>query len=173
MNAKLLVILTLSVLSATGCGKAIDLAPEFKPLERLRPSKVVTVGLGDSGVRTIGETAYVGDIDKFMARHPEPLFTATMMHERVHTIRQKDEGLLKWLAKYGSDVKYMWKEEQEGWYVFITYLRSKGKPINVDQAAKVLHGYKSPLGKRMVSFADAKAWVQSVLNGTWTPDRTY
>ena len=173
MNAKLLVPLILLALSATGCGKAIDLGPEFEPLERIRESKVVTVGLGDSGVRTIGETAYVADIGKFKDRNPEPLFTATMLHERVHTIRQKKEGLLKWLTKYGSDPDFMLEEEQEGFYVFLIYLRSKGQPINVDQAAKVLSGYKTALGKRMVSFEDAKAWVQSVLNGTWTPDSTY
>jgi hypothetical protein len=173
MNAKLLAVLILFALSATGCGKAIDLEPELKPLERLRESKVVAAGLGDSGIRTIGETAYVADIGKFKDKNPEPLFTGTLLHERVHTIRQKKAGLMKWLAKYVSDPKFMWAEEAEGWYVFITYLRSKGKGINVDQTAKILSGYKTGLGKRMVSFADAKAWVQSVLNGTWTPDQTY
>jgi hypothetical protein len=173
MNAKLLVILILLALPATGCGKAVNLGPEFEPLERIRESKVVTAGLGDSGIRTIGETAYVADLGKFRDRNPEPLFTATLLHERVHTIRQKKAGIGKWLVKYGSDPDFMLAEEKEGWHVFITHLRSKGQPINVDQAAKVLSGYKTALGKRMVSFADAKAWVQSVLNGTWTPDSTY
>lgn len=173
MNAKQLVTLILLALCATGCKKGMDLPPEFAPLEQLKVSKVVAAGLGDSGIRTIGETAYVADLDKFLAKNPEPLFTGTMLHERVHTIRQAKMGLTKWLGKYVTDPDFMWEEEAEGWFVFIQYLRSKGQGINIDQTAKVLSGYKTILGKRMVSFADAKAWVQSVMNGTWTPDRTY
>jgi hypothetical protein len=173
MNAKLLATLISLALCATGCGKAMDLEPELEPLERIRESKVVAAGLGDAGVRTIGETAYVANLSKFLERNPEPLFTGTMLHERVHTIRQKREGIGKWLVKYGSDPDFMWAEEREGWYVFIQHLRVNGRQINVDQAAQVLSGYRTALGKRMVSFEDAKAWLQAVLNGSWTPDSTY
>jgi len=170
MNAKLLAALILFAICATGCvGKSVDLAPEFAPLEHLRESKVIAAGMNDSGVRTIGETAYVLDIGKFMARNPEPVFTGMMRHERVHTIRQKKAGITKWLVKYGTDPDFMREEEYLGWYEHITYLRSKGVGINVDQVAKILSGYKTILGKRMVSFDKARAWAVAVLNGTWKP----
>lgn len=158
----LLLLLFLSACSS------MDLDDEWRPLTEIRESRAVAVGLSDSGARTIGRTIYVNDLDEFLDRHPEPLFSAVLHHERVHAIRQAEEGLAEWISRYLVDRDFMWEEEQVGWYAQLIYMRNHGLQIIPEAVANVLHGYSNAEGT-MVGFAEALQWVQDVLAGRWEP----
>ena len=63
----------------------------------------------------------------------------------------------------------MWREEQVGWFLQLRRLQAGGRPLYPQVIAQALAGYRNLEG-RMVSEAEALAWVQAVLAGTWTPE---
>jgi len=149
-----------------------DVDAKYSPLKHIRERPAVVSGLGvpKSAAATIGESVYVHDLKKLLSEKPPGTvkYDALLRHEQEHAKRQKDRGVFLWVCRYTYDRKFMWKEEQIGWYYTITLLRKGGLQINVDATATVLKGYRNLAG-RMVSFAEAKAWVIDVLNGKWTP----
>jgi hypothetical protein len=88
-----------------------------------------------------------------------------MSHEHVHSIRQHKEGVSKFLALYMTNQDYRWKEEQLGWYVEIKMFLKKGWTADLDSIVSSLMSYSPSLAEP----EEIKAWVTSVLNGTWKP----
>jgi len=170
---RLLLLLTLTL--CAGCnslgnslGNSLAIPLEFRPLERIqeRPNVVVS----DSAITTIGKTVYVANLRKFNVSHPfmGPRYQSLMLHERQHSIRQDNRGVVSWTARYLTETEFMYKEEQIGWYYEIITLRRLGQQVSPVGVAMALSNYKNLRG-RMVSFAEALTWVRAVLNGTWTP----
>lgn len=173
------VLLVLMSLFSAGCtsignkeGSTFLLPEEYRPLEEIseRGFLMGLVITGDSTITTVGKTAYVEDLEKWLAERPvgSLRFRAVVRHEQEHSRRQLDAGVKRWLARYLSDAEFAWLEEQIGWYWQLRILQQGGARINVDGVAKTLAGYKIATGG-IVSFEDAKQWVSDVLAGRWSP----
>lgn len=163
------VILALSSLVA-GCGTGTHaLDPRWRPLELVveRPPLLLREG----ATTTLGSRVYVADLDAWLERHPDGSVEqeALLLHEREHAVRQLDLGLGPWLRRYLNDRRFMWAEEQRGHFLELRHLQRAGRPVVAAQVALRLSRYRNLQG-RMVSFAEALAWVQAVLAGRWTPD---
>lgn len=159
--------LLILLLSICGC-KTLDLDPKWAPLKHVKQS--LTLSPSSTGARTIGDTVYVRNLSKWLDAHPEPLFTALLLHEQEHSKRQfaYDGGHWAWIGRYVTDTDFMWDEEQRGWYLQIKHARSRGAQIVVDKLAKSLSDYRNLAGS-MVSESDARAWINAVLSGAWHP----
>lgn len=144
-----------------GCSSdSVKLDPEWAPLEEVRENPVLAAGLGDAGARTVGEVAYVKDVDKFMSLDRSVL-RSILRHEQEHSKRQHEMGVYEWLAKYGTSREFRVDEEKIGWYYQIRSLLSQGQ--RVDPVA---------VGKAMSYVWDqekATAWAQEVIAGRWSP----
>jgi hypothetical protein len=163
---KLLTILSLFLL--VGCN-SFDLDEKWHPLEKIveRPNVVY----GYSGFSTtVGTNVYKSDLDAFWEKNPPGTlrFDALMYHEQVHSKRQLKVGLYDWLALYLYDKKFMWAEEQLGWYTTIQFYRQRGMQVYPPAIASSLSKYGN-LSGRMVTLEDALNWVNSVLTGQWKP----
>ena len=148
--------------------KSMDLPEKWRPLEQVRERPEMLAPKTRS--TTIGKTLYVADLHEWLEKYP-PLswrWKAALRHEQEHSRRQLKKGVLGWIAKYAYDRAFMWLEEQIGWYWEIKLLRQGGHQINVPALAATLHDYKNLTG-RMVSAADAVAWINLVLAGKWQP----
>ena len=151
----------------SGCSTVMELEDKWSPLRFIKQSKTLAIG---ASARTIGDSFFVSDLKDWLEDHPEPLFSAVVTHERVHSVRQLSykKGLTAWIARYLTDKEFMWHEEQLGYYYHITYLHLHGGWIDVDSWADGLSGYVSALGF-MISKSDAKTWLESVVAGNWHP----
>jgi len=173
-------ILCLALL--TGCA-TYDLGDDYPPLSKIveRPS-LSEIGVSDTTLTTKGSHVYVGDLDKFLNENPPGTtpFIALMKHEQVHGKRQfgylglpGEMALTAWISRYAVDHNFMWAEEQQGYYAEIKHLDQHGMWSYTDtiSTASAMSGgvYKTILGKRMVSFENAKGWIMDVLSGHWTP----
>lgn len=144
-----------------GCG-SIDLPDEFRPLRHV----VEGHPLGGTNVTTVGGYVVVSDLERYEDLG-DPVVRAVLLHERVHAIRQGRFPPF-WIARYLASREFAWAEEQRGWYEQIQSLRRQGQGVNAEWIAGVLSDYWHPMGK-LVSYADALAWVQDVLSGRWAP----
>lgn len=157
------------LLLLTGCQGPYALDERWRPLVEVveRPNLLVS----DSIATTLGTRVYVADLGAFLQRFlPGSVEQeALLLHEREHAVRQLDAGLGPWLARYFNDRAFMWREEQAGWYLQLRRLQAAGRPLFPQVIAQTLAGYRNLEG-RMVSEAEALAWVQAVLAGTWTPE---
>jgi hypothetical protein len=119
---------------------------EWLPLEQLRerPSAL----LPGSVTTTVGERAYVADVEKWLEERPidSPRYRATLAHEQEHAKRQLAHGVTTWIAKYLYDQQFMWAEEQRGWYISLRAYRRSGLRVNPEAVAKTLNGYKNLQG---------------------------
>jgi len=175
-NLLVIVLLTLSsgCASMLGSGNRRDehpLAAEWRPLKSVRERPRIVRDLGtDTSITTIGRHCYVKDLDEWLGRVvPESVkYKAIMRHEQEHSRRQLDMGLYLWLARYSYDRKFALLEEKIGYYYEITERRRLGNPINIDGTAVAFSRYKNLAG-RLITFAEAKAWILDVLAGRWTP----
>lgn len=172
-------LLPLLLVLLAGC-KTYSLGPEWKPLTTVveRPSLPFA---SDTATTTKGSHVYVVDLPGWLMDYPPGSveFVALMRHERTHAVRQfryKDLpgelAVAAWVARYLADHKFMWEEEQQGFYHAIKHLQVNGhwdwlRTLRVAHAMS--HKYKTVTGEHMVSEAEAKAWIESVLNGIWTP----
>ena len=149
-----------------GCS-TVELDARWHPLKYVVQSKTMALGTGQ---RVVNDTMFVSDIDDWFDSHPEPLLSAALTHERVHSIRQRkfSSGYLGWIAKYLVDLDFMLFEEQLGFYYQISYLRSHGAQIVIDSWARVMSKYFNASGQ-MITKEDAKEWLQKVVNGQWKP----
>ena len=159
-------VLLLVVLSY-GC-KTHSLGSEWRPLKRIRESEILAVGVSTKGARTLATEVIVRNLSKWLKLHPEPLFTAALKHELVHAQRQKKMGFLKWTSRYLTDKKFMWEEEQLGYYEHLIYLKRHGVRIVFESWAKNISNYLALEG-RMVSYKDAHVWILAVWAGQWKP----
>ena len=174
-----LVLLAIISLFSAGCttidnkdGSVLLLPETYRPLEQIK-ERGLLMGLvitGDNTTTTIGNTAYVEDLEKWLEQRPVGglLFRAVMRHEQEHSKRQFDYGVKAWLARYVTDKAFAWKEEQIGWYYSLTILKQGGALINVDGVARALAGYTITTGS-IVDEDTARQWVLDVLAGRWTP----
>lgn len=160
----------IALVIVAGCSfKHVTLESRWAPLERIQERPKIP-GLSNTAITTIYPRAYVVDLDKWLLKHPigSPRFDAIMRHEQEHAKRQKAHGVFSWIAKYLYDKDFAYTEEQLGWYWEIITLRQRGQQVNVDGVAAVLSKYKNLTGS-LVSFTEAKKWVQDVLSGRWKP----
>lgn len=153
----------------TGCQSPLALDERWRPLVEVveRPDLLVS----DTIATTLGTRVYVADLGAFERRFPEgsPEREALLTHEREHAVRQLNSGLGPWLARYLNDREFMWREEQLGWFLQLRALQAAGRPLVPSVIARTLSDYRNLEG-RMVSEADALAWIQDVLSGRWTPE---
>jgi len=169
-------MLTLFLLGLVGCmsldGKEVvrsyPLEAKWRPLKEIRQDP--TMLLSGATITTVGDTAYVADVPKWLSKHlpGSREFKARMAHEQIHSIRQLKKGTYTWVAKYLWDRKFMWEEESRGWYLEIKALQASGKWVSPEGVAVILKGYQNIRG-RMVGYEEALQWVKDVLSGKWTP----
>ena len=156
--SKLLLIALISV----GCANTYDLEEKWAPLEQIveRPGN-------DLWMTTIGKHIYLSDLDAWLERNPPDSirFNSHLSHEHVHSIRQHQEGVTSFLAKYLTDQDFRWKEEQLGWYVSIKLYRRNGWLAYPENIADSLASYRPKLGER----EDLLKWVQDVISDRWKP----
>lgn len=159
--------LVVLALLLAGCS-SYELEPEWRPLRTIQESQLLTLGLSNGGARTINRTVYVRDLDKWFKRYPEPLFTAVMRHEQVHSRRQRDRGVSEWISRYLVDTDFMWMEESLGWYEQLRWLKQQGQQIVPEVLAQTLHSYRNIRGA-MIGYQEALQWVNDVWSGHWSP----
>ena len=162
-------LLLATILLLAGCQSPYALDERWRPLVEVveRPDLLVS----DTIATTLGTRVYVADLDAFLERFPPESVEqeALLLHEREHAVRQLYAGLGPWLARYLNDRGFMWREEQVGWFLQLRRFQAGGRPLYPRVIAQALAGYRNLEG-RMVSEAEALAWVQAVLAGTWTPE---
>lgn len=152
-----------------GCN-SFDLDERWLPLKEIveRPSDPLEIYDGFS--TTIGSKVYRSNLDDFIKANPPNTigFDMLMYHEQVHSKRQFKMGLYKWLASYLYDKKFMWYEEQLGYYTSFGYLRTFGFKPNKEATAMSLSKYRNLTGA-MVTYEEALEWLNSVFSGGWKP----
>jgi len=171
--------LLLILLLLAGC-KTYDLGPEWKPLTTViqRPSLPFA---SDSATTTMGSHVYVVNLEGWLLTYPPGSveFVALMRHEREHARRQYrylglpgELALSAWIARYLTDREFMWAEEQAGFYQALKWLQAAGL-WPPQRTAHVAHDmsslYKTAAGTPMVSEAEARAWIEAALDGSWAP----
>jgi hypothetical protein len=171
---KRLVVAAILVMCA-GChgaptyGSTRDIEPEYRPLKTIseRPDMI----LSSTAISTVGDTVYVVNLTNLLDSHPvgSVPYKALLLHEQEHAKRQASARMVGWLARYLTDAKFMWNEESRGWYLELITLRNGGVTVNVQRVAGVLSSYKTILGARMISRANAETWISQVLSGQWVP----
>lgn len=147
------------LLLLSGCSApTYQLDAKWSPLEQVVERNIPIVS--DSATTTIGDTVYTTDLDAWLKRFPpnSPKFNALLSHERVHSLRQEDQGLLSWLFDYLTDDDFKLKEEQMGWEQEIRISRQLGVAKPDEMYAAIL----SQEYQGMVSYADALNWVRSI-----------
>jgi len=165
-------LITLISLLFVGCASdTYKLDPQYDPLKEIRQGTIETVGLKDTGARTIGTTMWVKDLDKWLEdREPgSTRFHAIVTHEQTHARRQQEQGLSIWIGRYLTDADFAWKEEQIGWYRQIVILIGNGYVISPEGIALTLSNYRVATGS-IVSYGDALRWVYDVMGGRWKPE---
>ena len=155
-------LLIAAILSGCAAAPPIDLPAHYAPLTRVveAPDKVLSPDV----TTTVYATAYVGDMAQWIVDHPDSSLerSATLEHERVHAVRQFAAGCW-WFVKYVTEPSFRWAEEQLGWREEIRTLRT-GRWIDQPATASVLSGPTYELlGRAMVSYADALAWVKATV----------
>lgn len=149
------------VLLTAGCG-SIELGPEWLPLTHVKELPGTPRGVAV----TKGDTVRVGDLVEWLSDHQEPVLSAVLLHEQEHAKRQFAAGVSMWLKNYFSDPVFAWREEQRGWYLYLTHLRDRNVKVDLSAVAKNLSG--SPfLG---VNHSEVLAWAESVWRGAWHPE---
>lgn len=158
-----------AILLLAGCTSPHALDERWRPLVEIVERPDLLVG---GRVTTIGTRVYVPSLSEFLKKRPPGSveFEALMLHEREHAIRQLEMGLGPWLARYLNDVAFMRREEQVGWYQELTHLRRFGVTVYPRVEAKALAGYANLAGS-MIGYAEALAWIEDVLDGSWTPEQ--
>lgn len=157
-----------------------ELGPEWKPLKEIRNRGFTSGPIGsllglaiasDSTVTTVMPYIYVKDVDVFLKRRlpGSAQFTALLRHEQEHAKRQEARGLYSWIWNYLYNKEFALEEEKIGWYHELIMYKNSNLPINVDGVAATLATYVNLTG-RITTFEEAKAWIYSVLNGSWKPD---
>jgi len=157
------------VLLLAGCQGPHALDERWCPLVEVveRPDLLATGAVAT----TLGTRIYVSDLDGFLERFPPGSVEqeALLLHEQAHARRQLETGLGVWLARYLNDRAFMWREEHVGWFLQLRRLQAAGRPLVPAAIARTLAGYRNFQG-RMVSHAEALAWIEAVLAGAWTPE---
>lgn len=135
----------------------------------------------DNVYTTVGTNVYTTSLERFNARHPHGSVEreALLRHEQVHARRQFDYldlpgemALWTWIARYTTDAKFMWQEEQHALYAGIIYLKEQGRWNQQDtfeKAEGLERSYRTVTGKKMISFSEAVEWINQVLGGQWKP----
>lgn len=168
-----LMITFIAAFSAGCASQEHKLDKAYAPLARIveRPNICPNTCPSESTVRTVGDTAYVADLDRWLIENPPGSLTyrAVLLHEQKHALRQIDRGVIYWLAAYATDPEFMWREEQHGWYLELTTLQSGGASILVGDVVDSLVRHVTVTGEPMVSHMEALNWVQAVLDGRWIP----
>jgi hypothetical protein len=161
-------LIALLILLSVGCTTR-PVPDTFMPLEELvnRPFNM------GASITTIHNSVWINDIDEYLRLKPEgsPLYTADMIHERIHSIRMGGWfSTIAFIAKYIFSSDFMWEEERICWYYELVYLKSKGiiKPYTYT-ASFLTKGYTNILGS-MINYEDALKWVKDVYDGNWKPN---
>lgn len=172
--------LILLVLILAGCSETYDLGDEWSPLEVV-VERASLPFVSDTATTTVGSRVYTEDLKLWLADFPpgSVKFDALLQHEREHARRQfRYQGLpgelakWAWIARYLTNRRFQWKEEQRGFYYAITHLNKNGQWSFQDtlRVAANLSGYKTLTGEQMISVPLAMAWIDDVLKGRWKPE---
>jgi hypothetical protein len=161
-------LLVLAVFLIGGCnGPVYKLEARWNPLVQVQQTtdRLIT----DHTTTTIGAVCFCNDLNQWLQDYPPGSveYEAILMHERVHSIRQGsfDGQAEAWLAKYVAEPSFRWAEEQLGWAQEITHLVQNGRYVDPQEVATWLsQNYTDPLGRPMVSEANALLWVQATIN---------
>lgn len=172
-------VLLIPLLLLASC-TTYELGSKWSPLSKVveRPRLPFT---NNTSTITVGSHLYVTDLDQWLEDYPPGSveFEALMRHERVHARRQfgymdlpGEVAVWAWIGRYLTDREFMWSEEQLGYYESITHLaahRQWDTARTNRQATVISDHYKTLGGKRMISFAKARRWIEDVLAGRWKP----
>lgn len=161
------ILAALVALALAGCSaREVELEPEWAPLRR-----VVEMGAWPADrATTIGETVYLADLDWWHETYPPgPRRKGFLLHEREHALQQQAMGVLAFVARYGTDPRFMWEVESRAWALELQHLHALGLPVNAKAVARALAGYETPDGRAMVEEGAALAFVLDVLAGRWNP----
>jgi hypothetical protein len=168
------------VIALAGC-QTYQLGDEWSPLSQVVERPALPFA-SDTATTTVGSHVYTTDLKQWLLDYPPGSveFVALMQHEREHARRQfRYRGMAgelakgAWIARYLSDHSFMWQEEQAGFYLAIRHLAKNGRwnsQRTLSVANAMSKAYRALDGHRMVSFADAQAWINDVLSGRWKPE---
>lgn len=121
-----------------GCGTTHALEDRWLPLEEIveRPGN-------DAWASTIGKRIYVANLEKLFERNPEGSIQleSLLSHELVHSWRQHQMSVNRWLIKYITNKEFRLREEAMAYY--IDY-RLEGR--GVDQIVNSLLKYRPSMG---------------------------
>lgn len=162
----------IALLLLAGC-QTYSLDSKWEPLTELveRPSLPF---VGDDTLTTRGSHVYLTDLDGFLRDIPpdSDQFAALMLHEQLHAQRQfrykglpGELALYSWIGRYLTDAKFRWQEESLAWELEIRHYVKTGLwqgEASVESVARTLSGGYVINGEPMVSYQDAKLWVESV-----------
>lgn len=107
----------------------------------------------------IGPYVVVSDLDKWKKQKPA-LSYSDLLHERCHSLHQKEMGLAVYTYKYATDLSFRRKEERFAYYVEIRYLVQEKIDIDIEHYAKALSG---PVYGNMMDYISAKQWAKNVI----------
>lgn len=154
-----------------GCS-TYDLGDQYPPLTKLVDRPNIDIG---GRLTTVNNKVYVRDLDGWLesVENRPDVFHAVMSHEQVHGKSQANypDGWQSWIYRYMTDAAFMRQEELNAYYAEIKYYLNKGYTIDREGVIKDLSSdtYRTIYGENMISEVEAARWVDSVLNGTWTP----
>lgn len=157
-------ILYLSFFYLPATQNFIQLAPKWAPLKYVVETDSQPVGV----TSTLGNTMYVADLKAWKNLSPQDK-EATLIHERIHSIREHELGLILFLIKYNSSNEFKLNEEKIAYYHEMIHKMSKNIEIDVDEEASRISNQSVYGG--IISKASATAWVKAVLAKQWVAPR--
>ena len=160
MRSLLAVLLLSLAATVAGCAApSLQLDPKWAPLTTLEEDATLPANTGS----TTGHIMTYYSLSAWQAGNPASQ-TALLAHEQQHSIRQFAAGVAAWCARYANDPAFRLAEEKIGYKVEIKSLQAAGVAFEPAQFATAMSS--SPIYKGMITYADALAWVDAVVDGT-------
>lgn len=91
---------------------------------------------------------------------------ADLVHERVHAIRQDEVGIFMYMLHYKTNPKFRLQEEKLAYYIGMRHYMRHGHPVDTAYYANAL---SSDTYEGMISYDEAKKWVEDVVSGAYNP----
>lgn len=143
----------------TGC-RSVRLEPKWLPLTHVLERYYTT-----DSIWAFSPYMLVDDLDEWKKKD-EVDKAIDIIHERVHAIREEEEGLIIYLYKYYFVPGFKKREEKLAYYIHIRYMLDKKQRVNPDFYAEVLSG---KLYNYMMSYVEARQWVKNIISGAYAP----
>lgn len=149
-------------LALIGC-QNYQLPEKWKPLKYVVETPFLPEHVG---ALTISDTVYVKSL-KSWKNDKDIEMTARLLHERTHSVRQKEEGIILWLLQYVTSKNFMKYEEQVAWYVEVKYLLDNKRTIK--SFNEKFWFYENLEGKLFKNQEEGMRWIDSVKHKKWKP----